>query len=261
MNTTFPWGQVKVYGVNLGGWLVTEPFIAPGLYQQYATGSDGTTAIDEYTLSQNMGSDLKTAMTNHYNTFITEQDFMEIAEAGLNFVRIPIGYWAVETYDGEPYLEGVAWTYFVKAIGWARKYGLRINLDFHALPGSQNGWNHSGHLGTINWMRSPMGLANAQRSLQYIRTFAQFISQEQYAPVVQLFGFVNEPNSGGISQALVGSFEQEAYRIIRSITGIGQGKGPLLSVHDSFVPVSNWYNFIPGADRLALDTHPYLVSL
>ena len=26
------------------------------------------------------------------------------------------------------------------SIEWARKYGLRIYLDIHGLPGSQNGW-------------------------------------------------------------------------------------------------------------------------
>jgi glucan 1,3-beta-glucosidase len=84
-------------------------------------------------------------------------------------------------------------SYFLKAIQWARKYGLRINLDFHALPGSQNGWNHSGRFGTINVLNGPMGFANAQRSLDYIRILAEFISQPQYRDVVTLFGIVNEP--------------------------------------------------------------------
>lgn len=63
----------------------------------------------------------------------TEQDFMDIAAAGLNWVRMPIGearvvvfpwlyilflivsfpiptaYWAIETWPGEPYLEKVSW--------------------------------------------------------------------------------------------------------------------------------------------------------
>ncbi len=82
-------------------------------------------------------------MTAHYDTFITEQDFANIAGAGLNWVRLPIGFWALETYANEPFLEGVAWEYVLKAIKWARKYGLRINLDLHAVPGSQNGYNHS----------------------------------------------------------------------------------------------------------------------
>ena len=83
--------------------------------------------------------------------------------------------------------------YFLKAIQWARKYGLRINLDFHALPGSQNGWNHSGRLGSFNVLNGPMGYANAERSLSYIRIIAEFISQPQYSNVVAMFGITNEP--------------------------------------------------------------------
>lgn len=39
----------------------------------------------------------------------TEKDFAEIAGAGLNYVRIPIGYWAVEARDNEPFLAHVSW--------------------------------------------------------------------------------------------------------------------------------------------------------
>lgn len=62
-------------------------------------------------------------MEEHYKTFIvsqlrmtegsadlqTERDFADIAAAGLNWVRIPIGYWAIETQGDEPFLEGVSW--------------------------------------------------------------------------------------------------------------------------------------------------------
>lgn len=105
----------------------------------------------------------------------TEKDFADISgspiwsifatssnhvlAAGLNWVRIPIGFWAIETMNDEPFLVGTAWTYFLKAyvlvspfawqakpnfhyrrIQWGRKYGIRIYLDLHALPGSQNAW-------------------------------------------------------------------------------------------------------------------------
>jgi glucan 1,3-beta-glucosidase len=79
---------------------------------------------------------------------------------------------------------------------WARKYGLRINLDLHAVPGSQkfvfprfpiqvhylrrlflcSGWNHSGRLGSLGFMNGGMGIANAQRTLNVIRALAEFIS-------------------------------------------------------------------------------------
>ena len=84
-----------------------------------------------------------------------------------------IPYWCIEVWDGEPFLPKVSWTYVLKAFEWARKYGLRINLDLHTIPGSQNGWNHSGRFGQKNWMEGPMGYANAQRSLDYMRIIVQ----------------------------------------------------------------------------------------
>ena len=45
--------------------------------------------------------------------------------------------------------------------------------------------------------------------------------------------------------------------MIREITGIGQGKGPYISIHDGFESWPTWNNFMNGADRLALDVHPY----
>lgn len=67
-------------------------------------------------------------LENHYKTFIvrdcifelgltrclfilqTEKDFADIAGAGLNYLRIPIPFWAVETKPGEPFLQGTSWT-------------------------------------------------------------------------------------------------------------------------------------------------------
>lgn len=99
--------------------------------------------------------------------------------------------------------EAIFFRYFLKAIQWARKYGIRINLDFHALPGSQNGWNHSGKLGSVNVLYGPMGLANAQRSLDYIRIIAEFISQPEYRDVVVMFGITNEPQGTMMGQGVL----------------------------------------------------------
>ena len=43
-----------------------------------------------------------------------------------------------------------------------------------------------------------MGIANAQRTLNYIRTLTQFISQEQYALLIPMFSILNEPIAGVI---------------------------------------------------------------
>jgi hypothetical protein len=56
----------------------------------------------------------------------------------LNHVRIPIGYWAYDVVPGEPFIQGQQ-AYLLKAIGWAAKYNLKVIIDLHGAPGSQNG--------------------------------------------------------------------------------------------------------------------------
>lgn len=101
----------------------------------------------------------------------------------------------------EPYLERVSWKYALKAFKWARKYGLRIQLDLHSIPGSQNGFDHSGKGGVggqVNFLVGPMGLANAQRTLDVIRVITEFISQPEYTAVVPMFGLINEAQAARI---------------------------------------------------------------
>jgi len=69
--------------------------------------------VDEWTLSTLMAADTANGGINqiedHYKTFITEQDLAEIAGAGLNWIRLPIPFWAIETWAGEPFLAKVSW--------------------------------------------------------------------------------------------------------------------------------------------------------
>ena len=74
-------------------------------------------------------------------------------------------------------------------------------LELHTVPGSQNGYNHSGKFGKVNFMAGVMGYANAQRALDYIRIIAEFISQPEYKDVVPIFGIANEVLVGSIGQA------------------------------------------------------------
>lgn len=56
----------------------------------------------------------------------------------LNHVRVPIGYWAWEVGPGEPYIQGQL-PYLRQAVNWAADYGLKVVIDLHGAPGSQNG--------------------------------------------------------------------------------------------------------------------------
>ncbi|TBU22967.1 glycoside hydrolase [Dichomitus squalens] len=264
LNQTWTWGKDRINGVNLGGLFVLEPFIVPAIYEQ------NPKAVDEWTLStalQGKGT-LQAVLEDHYSTFITEEDLAQIAGAGLNWVRLPIPFWAVEVWDdvgvdadgqkvAEPFLAKVCWKYVVRVLQWARKYGLRVLLDLHTAPGSQNGFNHSGKSGAINWLNGVMGLANAQRSLDVIRSIFEFASQPEWQDVVPMVGVLNEPYQATVGGDQLRSFYYEAYKMVRNITGVGEGKGPVIAFHDGFSGFQQWAGFLEGADRIAIDDHPY----
>lgn len=104
-----------------------------------------------------------------------------------------------------------------------------------------------------------IGLANAQRSLDYIRIIAEFMSQPQYRDVLVMFGITNEPFGPTMGQENLSRYYVEAYNIVR--TASGSGVGPTVSFHDGFLGLPKWAGFVPGADNVALDYHPYVSLL
>ena len=60
------------------------------------------------------------------------------------------------------------------------------------------GYNHSGKENVINFLNGPMGLANAERTLNYIRIFVEFMTQPEYLNVIPMFSILNEALAGTI---------------------------------------------------------------
>lgn len=58
-------------------WLTIEPFIVPGLFEPFNADNDNPNstnlAIDEWTLSEQLGDNLTAVITEHYETFIVSQ--------------------------------------------------------------------------------------------------------------------------------------------------------------------------------------------
>lgn len=86
--------------------------MVPSLFEPYSGDSGynaSVTVVDEWTLSEALGNQLQSTIEGHYQTFITERDFAQMAGAGLTWVRIPIAWWHIEVWDGEPFLANVGW--------------------------------------------------------------------------------------------------------------------------------------------------------
>ncbi|KIV81041.1 hypothetical protein PV11_08494 [Exophiala sideris] len=251
LNKPWSYGTMPIRGVNLGGWLDLEPFITPSLFDYPS--SDGV--VDEWTLTQKLNTSAQRILETHYSTFITKQSFIDIKNAGLDHVRIPYPYWAVTTYDGDPYVPKVAWRYLLRGIEYARQNGLRVNLDLHSVPGSQNGWAHSGHQGDIDWISGIDGATNAQRSLDIHNQLSQFFAQDRYKNVVTIYGLVNEPKMLVIPVDDVLDWNEKAIKIIRD-NGITQK----IVFGDGFLSLTDWDDIFHGVDNnLVMDTHQYQI--
>lgn len=116
----------KIRGVNIGGWLVLEPWITPAIFEEV-----GDAAVDEWTLTEVLGKgNAKDRLLKHWGSFISRADFDEIAAAGLTHVRIPVGYWAVIPLNDEPYVNGQL-DFLDQAVFWAQSAGLQVIVDLH----------------------------------------------------------------------------------------------------------------------------------
>ena len=133
----------KIRGTNLGNWLVLEKWMKPDLFAS-------TETEDETWLSRKMPAEKFAALIKkHRDTYVTEEDFKFIAENGLNAVRLPVPYFTFG--DRPPFVECVTW--IDRAFDWAEKYGLKILLDLHTVPYSQNGYDNGGLTGVCHWIR------------------------------------------------------------------------------------------------------------
>ena len=229
--------------MNLGGWLVLEPWITPSIF------SVGDNVIDEYTYTQALGKE--TASNNlqrHWSSWITQSDFNAIAAAGLNHVRIPVGYWAVAPVEGDPFVQGQL-PYLDQAIGWARSAGLKVMLDLHGAPGSQNGFDNSGRYGPVNWQQGD----TVAQTLDAINGLAERYRGD--TDVVTSIELLNEPLGFSLNLDGVKTFYQDGYDTVRRSTS-----DVAVVIHDAFQDFQSYWNgFGTSNANLILDTHQYQI--
>lgn len=247
-----------VRGVNIGGWLVLEPYITPSLFEAFRTNdyNDDGIPVDEYHYWQWLGQDeAMNRLANHWETFYTADDFADIAAAGFNLVRIPVGYWAFETLESDPYASGWQQIYLDKAIGWARDNGLKVWVDLHGAAGSQNGFDNSGLRDTITFLEDE----NLQVTTSALNKMLTKYSADEFSDVVIGLELINEPLGPSIDMdKYKQDYLQPAYDYLRNTLGSDQ----IIIMHDAFEAFNYWDDYMTteqGNYGIVLDHHHYQV--
>lgn len=255
---------MKVKGVNLGNWLVLEKWMSPALF-------DGTDADDEYYLPRQLPKEIYEARIKvHRAEYISERDFVAIKAMGLDAVRIPTPYFVFG--DREPFIGCVE--ELDKAFAWAEKYGLKILIDLHTAPGSQNGFDNGGLSGVCKWAQQP-------EEVEFELTVLERLAK-RYGAREGLWGIeiLNEPlleeaweamdvenrypaadpemakGTKPISLEFLKEFYLKAYDRIR----IYMPEEKYVVFHDGF-QLTVWKNFMREEKykNVVLDTHQYLM--
>lgn len=261
LNEQWDYGQRPIRGMNLGGWLSTEPFITPSIFNNTSQGVPAF--VDEYTLSMSLGSQqAKFTFEQHYAGFVRRNTFSKIRAAGFDHVRLGFPYWAVQTFPGDPYVPNVSWRYLLRGIEWARSEGLRVCLDLHSAPGSQNGNDHSGRRGFIGWLNGTQsGQVNADRTLDIHSRLSAFFAQPRYKNVITMYGVLNEPRMVNLNAKDVLNWTSVAIDQLRASP---LPSSTILVVSNGFLPLPTWHGALPtvkdaASSRILLDAHQYVI--
>jgi glucan 1,3-beta-glucosidase len=241
------------------------------------TGGAPDYPLDEYTLSEaflkaNMGVDDDDTLyrnptgieiaerwfNSHFDNFIVEEDIQILAQSGITHIRVPLPHWVMgDVMSNEPWIVGNRWDSFLRLCEWAQKYNLNVWPDIHTAPGSQNGFDNSGHaLAAVTcqgWSSSP---ANVERSLQVIRDVCHGIVKAGYSNVVNGFGLLNEPFKD-CNRTVYEEFLDTAKDTVRTIL---QNEDTSIYVSDMFLAETfnngHWWLNNPNT---YLDSHYYHV--
>ncbi|KAL8276628.1 hypothetical protein RQP46_010977 [Phenoliferia psychrophenolica] len=255
----FPLNLTQIILPNLkkrAGWLVLESYMTPSLFDAVGNSS----AVDEYTYCQSLGyNEALNRLQAHWSSWIVEADIAAIAAAGLNTVRIPIGYWAFDISGGEPYVQG-QYPWLLTAIGWCQTHGIRVLVDVHGAPGSQNGFDNSGRRGAVTWHTNDL---NVKRTIAVVHTLATEFAKPQYNGIVTSLQLLNEP-AGFYSPDLLSTYKNfayDAYSPVRYPTTSSTASPVTLSLHDAFESLESWTNFMPTSSfpNVNIDTHIYTI--
>ncbi len=257
--------DTPIKGVNLGNWLVLEKWMNPALFE-------GTTAEDEYYLPTQLSKEVYEARIRiHRSEYITERDFVQIKSLGLNTIRIPVPYFIFG--DRPPFLGCVE--ELDKAFGWAERYGLKILIDLHTAPDSQNGFDNGGISGVCKFFQEP-------EEINFVYTVLERLAK-RYGKREGLFGIqiLNEP----VSEEMWSVMDiQKRYKPVDSAKAAGsKGYDPdqlkefyltaydriqphfeedkYVVIHDGF-DLFLWKGFMQEDKykNVILDTHQYLMT-
>ena len=231
----------KIRAVNLGGWFVLEKWMKPSLFDEYPISKRCETSfVTEHPFA-------KERLQDHWQTWIQKEDLVWLKEQGINLVRLPIPWWLFPEEFAFPYPYQTPIKYIDQFMDLAEEVGMKVMLDLHTSPGSQNGFDNGGIDGVMTWHLDPNNIEITTQVLEKIAL------RYYNHPALHSLQLLNEPHRE-IDLTLIQNFYLDAYKRLRTILL----EDTYIVFHDAF-RFSEWKPFFENNQfkNVILDTHIY----
>ncbi|KAJ7708852.1 glycoside hydrolase family 5 protein [Mycena rosella] len=209
----------KIYGVNLGSWLVLESWMLPQEWLNMGgqINCDCSTCIgSEFALAQAHPKTVDATFAQHWSSWFNQDDVDGLVAAGINTVRIPLGYWIVEPLvnrQTEFYPRG-GLAQLRRGLKQLQNAGIVAILDHHALPGVQTANQmFTGRCTSDVEFYTPYNYHRALIWTSVMTTLAHVDPAFANAVAIEA---VNEPIMDAASTPNYGDFQKDFVRVVRA---------------------------------------------
>ncbi|KAF9466200.1 glycoside hydrolase family 5 protein [Collybia nuda] len=259
----------KIYGVNLGSWLLIEPWMLPREWVNMGGQqcSDCSKCIaSEFEFAKAFPSTVDQKLNTHWESWFSQSDVNSLVGVGINTVRIPMGYWIVEALvdrSTEFYPKGGI-RQLKRGLNQLKTAGIVAILDHHALPGVQTAQQQFTGRCTTNVQFYTTH--NYHRALIWTAVMTALSHLDQDFSNVVAIEAVNEPIMDANLTPGYGTFQKQFVQVIRAVEivlGIPVPGMPAQSFSTSnftqaLVQASSSSAFSQEVRSVLLDTAPIL---
>ncbi|KAH7118847.1 putative glucan endo-1,6-beta-glucosidase B [Dendryphion nanum] len=245
----------KIRAVNLGSLFVIEPWMVSKKWGDMGCG-DMRSEFDCVKLLGQKAADVK--FQEHWNTWITTSDMDKIKEYGINTIRVPVGYWMVESLvTSDEYFPRGGLKFLDRLVGWAADRGIYVIIDHHGAPRAQEVTQPF----TGQWVTETgyYQTSEYERAYKFLQNMTERIHTNNAYRTTGMIQVLNEPERG--HPTLVSSYYPNAYDKIRAIeTKYGVTSDKLISIQfmDSAWGAGNAKPVLGDKPGVVYDSHRYL---
>jgi aryl-phospho-beta-D-glucosidase BglC (GH1 family) len=198
---------VLLKGVNLGGFMVMEPWMCP---------ADSGGLPDTYSIIAELDSrfgiaEEQTLIRDYQQSWITPQDFVNIKNAGFNAVRVPVwwgNFYPIANVSNAGWRSD-AFTELDWVVNQAAAQGLYVIVDMHGVVGGESTSDDTGEQ-NVNayWTNS-----NDQGNTAYM--WWEIANHYNGNPTVAGYDLINEPMNAPSNAAVISAYAS-LYTTVRS---------------------------------------------